>query len=847
MARREFGGATQVKENCRDERRGAWWNGLWQDLAFGIRMMRRTPVITVAAALSLALAIGANTAILSLMDVILWRDLPVPDPQQLTLVNWQGGGRGVVDGASGSQQFGIADFFSQRSYQALREVVAGRARLAAYEFPDQVSVSYRGRAAVAQQRPVSGNFLPTLEVKPEFGRISSDGDDTYGAAPVVVVSHRFWVRALGSDPGAVGATLSINNHPYTIAGVLEPQFYGLLPGDSTEIYCPIHQVQRSRGFPKIEDDRFWGTQLIARRAPGVADAQIQAVMQSVFPSTWNGQPKDPSRSPKILLQEGNRGLGSMREEFRSPLLVLGGLVGLLLLIACTNIANLLLARAVARQKEVAMRVSLGCSRARLMRQFLTESALLALLGGALSILVGYLTANLLGQFLAWRDSLPIAVVLDGRIFATAAMMTAAALVVFGLFPAWQGSRMPNAAWLKQGAGSIGEGPRRRWNAGRLFVMAQMALSVVLVMTAVVFTRNLTAIESSDPGFDRHNLVMFGTRPGTSGYNKAALPQFYLELERRLAATPGVSGVGLVALRPMNIGGWWDSVRIVGQTESYNVSLNAITPSYLPLYVPRMVAGRNITLADVSAGAKVTVISEDLARKFGGTQVVGGTLEMTDGPPGKPGPRYEIVGIAPVISATSMKDRPYVVWLPFEKDRTEATVVVRTGLPPRAVLPAIRQTMSRIDRNLPMVDVITMEEQISKILQRERMFATLCSGFGVLALVLSVVGLYGVIAFRTSRRRNEIGIRLALGAVPKDVAAMVLREGLTVAAAGMLAGIPIVWLGAKYVQKELTRAKPLEPASFLVALGVLLAAAVVAVGIPALRASTLHPSEALREE
>jgi predicted permease len=846
MAAREFGGATQVKESCRDERRGSWWNGLWQDVIFGIRMMRRTPVITLAAALSLALAIGANTAILSLMDVILWRDLPLPDPQQLSLVNWQGAGRGIVDGASGSQQFGIADFFSQRSYQAMREAVAGRARLAAYEFPDQVSVSYRGRAAVAQQRPVSGNFLPTLEVKPEFGRISSDADDTYGAAPVVVVSHRFWVRTLGSDPAAVGATLSINHHPYTIAGVLSPEFYGLLPGDSTEIYCPIHQVQRSRGFPKMEDDRFWGTQLIARRSPGISVAQLQAVMQAVFPSTWNGQPKDPGRSPRILLQEGNRGLGSMREEFRNPLLVLGGLVGLLLLIACTNIANLLLARAVARQKEVAMRVSLGCSRARLMRQFLTESALLALLGGAASILFGYLTANLLGQFLAWRNGLPIAIALDGRIFAMAAAMTAAALVVFGLFPAWQASRMPNAAWLKQGSGSIGEGPRRRWNAGRLFVMAQMALSVVLVMTAVVFTRNLTAIEATDPGFDRRNLVMFGTRPGTSGYDKAALPQFYSDLERRLEATPGVSGVGLAALRPMNVGGWWDTVRIAGRTESYDVSLNAITPGYLPLYVPRMVAGRNISLADVNAGAKVAVISEDLARKFGGI-VVGSLLEMPDGPPGRPAPRYEIVGIAPVIAATSMKDRPYVVWLPFEKDRAEATVLVRTGLSPQAALPAIRQTMSGIDRNLPMVDVITMEDQISKILQRERMFATLCSGFGILALVLSVVGLYGVIAFRTSRRRNEIGIRLALGAVPKDVAAMVLREGLAVAAIGMLAGIPIVWLGAKYVQKELTSAKPLEPASFLVALGVLLAAAVVAVGIPALRASALHPSEALREE
>ncbi len=852
MARREFGGSTQVKESCRDERRGAWMNGLWQDIVFGIRMMRRSPAITLAAALSLALAIGANTAIVSLANLVLWRDLPLPEPQQLSLVNWQGNGfpRDLAHAASGSMRsvegIRVADFFSYRSFEGLRAAVAGRAQLAGFRYPDPVSVSFAGRPAVAHERAVSGNFLSTLRLRPEIGRLLSDTDDTYAAAAAVVVSHRFWVRALGSDPGAVGRTLSINNQPYTIAGVLEPEFYGLFPGDSTEIYAPLHQVH-SDHRTRLEDDWYWGTQLIARRAPGVTDAQLQELLETVFPTTWAAQPKEPAKAPRIRLDEGARGLGFLRQEFRNPLLVLGGLVGLLLLIACTNIANLLLARAVARQKEVAMRVSLGCSQGRLMRQFLTESALLALLGGAASILVGYLTANLLGQFLAGRENLPIAVALDWRILTTAGGITVAALAVFGLLPAWQASRVSGAARLKQGPGSVGAGLRQRWNTGRLFVMAQMALSVVLVMTAIVFTRNLTAIESADPGFDRRNLVIFGTRPGTSGYEKDKLPQFYFQLEQRLAATPGVAGVGLVAFRPMNIGGWWESVRLAGETDSYNASINGVTATYLPLYIPRMVAGRNFTAADVGSDAKVAVISEDLARKMGGVRVLGGTLEFTDGPPGVKPPRYEIVGIAPAIAATSMKERPYAVWLPFGKDRSEATVVLRTTLPPQVVLPAIRQTMIRLDRNLPMVDIATMEEQISKGLQRERMFATLCNGFGILALVLSVVGLYGVIAFRTSRRRSEIGIRMALGAVPKDVVSMVLREGLSLAALGMLLGLPVVWAGAKYVEKELTQAKPLEPWSLLLALTILFAAAVVAVGIPALRASALQPAEALRQE
>ena len=261
----------------------------------------------------------------------------------------------------------------------------------------------------------------------------------------------------------------------------------------------------------------------------------------------------------------------------------------------------------------------------------------------------------------------------------------------------------------------------------------------------------------------------------------------------------------------------------------------------------MVAGRNLTPADVNSDAKVAVISEDLARRLGGPAVLGRLLEFTDGPPGKTPPAFEVVGIAPVIAPTSMKDRPYAVWLPLGKDRQEATVVVRTSVPPQAALPAIRRAMSEIDRNLPMVDVITMEEQIAKGLQRERMFATLCSGFGILALALAVVGLYGVIAYSTSRRRGEIGIRLALGALPKDVVSMVLREGLRLAALGVLLGIPIVWVGAKYVEKELFHMKPLEPVSLALALGILLAAALVAIGIPAVRASALEPAEALRQE
>jgi predicted permease len=857
MAKREFGGSEQVKEQCRDERRWAWRTGLWQDVVFGARMMRRTPVITFAAVLSLALGIGANTAIVSLMDVVLWRDLPVPNPKQLTLVHWQNQGSGIprelVDSASGSMWgeggWNVADFFSYPSFRALREGLSGRASLAAFNDPGTVSVSFAGRATVAQERPVSGNFFRTLQIRAQLGRSFSDGDDSDAAPATVVLAHRFWVRALGSDASVIGKTVNVNNKPQVILGVLEPGFYGLLPGDGTEIYAPLHAAweEMPEGKKALNDNRFWGVQLIARRALGTSDTQLRPVLATLFHTTWSRQPKDAASAPRLRLDEGDRGLGFLREDFRNPLLVLGGLVGLLLGIACTNIVNLLLARAVARQREVTIRVALGCSRARLMRQFVTESALLAVLGGTVSIGFGSMTANLLGQFLAKRNSRPIAVMLDFRILAIAAAITMVALLLFGVFPAFQGSRMSNMTWGRPGAGGLGYAPGHKWSAGRVLVIAQVAMSVVLVMTAVIFTRNLLSIQSADPGFDRRNLVLFGIRPGTSGYDKARLPSFYFNLEQRLAATPGVTAVGMASMRPMNIGGWWESVRLAGQSTMSNASINGVTPGYLPLFVSRMVAGRNITRADIDSGAKVAVLSEDLARRLGGQALLGRILEFQKGPRAAKPQQFEIVGIAPVIAATSMKDRPYAVWLPIDKDRPELTVVVRTAQRPQIVLPIIRQTLSEVDRNLPLVDVVTMEEQIAKGLQRERMFATLCMGFGVLALLLSVVGLYGVIAYSTSRRRGEIGVRLALGAMPRDVVSIVMREGLGLTALGMLIAMPVVWLGARYVKSLLFQMKPLEPVSIALAVGILLAAAFVAVGIPAFRASVLDPASTLRQE
>ncbi len=858
MARCQFGGAPQIEEQCRDERRWAWLTGLRQDILFGLRMMRRTPAVTVAAILSLALGIGANTAVVSLMDIVLWRDLPVPNPQQLMLVNWQGHGfpRDLCDSASGNMYpvgcWDVADFFSWSAYTQMRRGVAGMTSLAAYSFPLQVSVSFAGHPVVARERGVSGNFFSMLEVQPKLGRLLTDNDDGYASPPVVVLSHRFWSRTLGSDPGVVGRTFTIDSGAYQIAGVLDERFYGLSPGDPTDIYVAMHQSSTIRDMFQestrpLESERFWATQVLGRRAAGVSPARVRTALDTIFPTTWTRRPKEAQSTPHIRLDEGARGLGSLRDEYRNSLRVLGGLVTLLLIIACVNIANLLLARAIARRNELAMRVSLGCGRARLIRQFLTESALLAVAGGAGSVVVAWATGTLLGKFLGGRDNLPIEFSLDAPMLAMVGAFSIAALLLFGLFPAWQSSRRLDAAWLRQDTRTIGLVSRSVWNSGLIFASFQMALSVILVMTAVIFTRNLVGIQSADPGFDRKNLIVFGVRPGTSGYHNSRLAQFYRSLEQRLQTTPGVSAAGIASMRPMNIGGWWETLQLAGETNHFDVSVNGVTPSYLPLYASRMIAGRNFTPSDMTSPPTVAIISEDLARKLGGNSVLGRRITTPGGPPGSKAPEYQIVGIAPVFAATSMKDKPYVLWLPFARETQEATVVLRTAAPPRIVLPAVQRTLTELDRNVPMVETMTMEEQISRGLQRERMFATLCNGFGVLALVLSVIGLYGVISYGTSRRRGEIGIRLALGARPRTVTAMILRQGMAMAIPGILLGVPVVWLCGKYLEKELTKMKPLDSLTLALAPAILLLAAFIATAIPAVRAAALDPAETLRQQ
>ncbi len=860
LAKKQFGGPEQIKEECRDESPWAWLQTIFQDLHFGLRQLKQTPVVTAAVVLSLALGIGANSAIVSLMNTILWRTLPVPASEQLSLLNWQAADfpQHLADGGAGNMfpegAISVADFFPQAGIESMQKAAKGRASIAVYSFSQPSSVSFAGRPVIANNRPVGGNFFSTLQVQPILGRSLRDEDNTPSAAPVALLSHAFYTKFFAADPKVIGQILRIDNRPYEIIGVLPASFYGLIPGDATEVYSPYWKssefAQPRDGKIELNNPRSWFLQALARRNPGVSPETIKPVLAAAFAQSWqkNREPKPNETNPILRLDDGSRGLGDLSRNFRNPLLVLGALLVMVLLIACANTANLLLARATARSKEVALRLSLGCTQSRLLRQFLTESAILAAFSALASIAVAYATAKGLAQFITDRSSTPLPLSIDLPMLASVALISMVTLFLFGLFPAWRASRVDTNSALKEGAGSLGAAARRWWTPGRILIVGQMSFSIILVAAAVLFTENLRHLSAQDTGFNRGNLLVFGLRPGTSGYNKDTLPAFYDKLERTLASSPGVESASLATMRPMNQGGWWGNIQEIGKDKKFDVAINGITPAYLPIFAGKLKAGRNFTPADMARKApKVAIISEDLARKLDpNTFPIGRKIRHGDDPSSKNEP-MEIIGVAPAFAFNSMKDRPQLLWLPFETQREEATVVLRTKASPITLLPSIREIIRQIDPNLPLADPFTMEELVARNLQRERMFATLCGSFGILALLLSVIGLYGVMSYNASRRRNEIGVRLALGAVPRNVTWMVLKEAIGLTSLGLILGAPAIYYGSQLLEKELFELKPLNPILIGISLLLLASSATIAAWLPARRAAALDPSTALRNE
>lgn len=846
QAEKEFGGIERAKEECRDIRWWSWLTQVVQDLRFGWRMMRKTPAITVAAVASLALGIGATTSILSLADALLWRTLPVPHPEQLEEVLWeaQANPEGLVSSSSGEMYregpLRVANYFSKASFEAMQTRAEGRGQVAGYIYPSQASASFNGGVVTASVRGVTGNFFPMLALQPQAGRLLGDGDSGVGAAPVVVVTHRFWTGPLGASADVLGQTLRINNLPYEIVGVLPKDFEGISPGDDTEIYSSIEQspeftepdswLQSHEGNPTT-----WWLRVITRRDADVTEGELRSALDGAFASSWSAIPKSAEATPHVRLADASRGLGTIRRQFGDPVWILLGLTALVLLVACANIANLLLARAASREKEIALRVSLGSGRARLVRQLLTESVLLAAFGGMLSLpvvaLAGKLIVSLIGLELTLEP--------DVRSLAGAGVLTFLAALLFGLYPAWRATRIDPSPALKEGVATSGLRGRERWSAAKILVLAQVSLGVLLVSAAVLFTSHLSGIIEQDAGFERRHLLLFDLRPGEVGYEGDRLKQFYANLERSLDGLPGVEAMGLTRIRPMRGGGFWEELKTPGNAKGASSAVHFGNADFLSTLGVPILAGRAITAQECAASLRVAVISESLVQELDLASPLGATVSIMD-------QDYQVVGVAQQARYSRMTETPSVAYLPFDYGLRSATVLLRTSVAPLAALGAVREAVAELDRNLPLVDVYTMEQQISRTLQRERLFAWLCGSFGVLALVLCVVGLYGLMSHTTARRTSEMGIRRALGATRQNVMLQVFREAMVLAGAGMVLGVPLALYGAHLVESlELLPEGEWSYGVLAAALAVVMVSAASAALAPAARAASIEPMDALR--
>jgi predicted permease len=738
---------------------------------------------------------------------------------------------------------------------------------------ERMTVNAGGQAGLADSQYVSGDYFSILGVRAALGRTLLPSDDVSGASAAAVISYGYWTRRFGRVPSVVGRSITLNGVSFTVAGVAPPEFFGVQPGTSIDVWIPLHtqpQVDARWADPK-EGSKFtapgdWWVVMMGRLKPGINARQAQAavdviVRQNVLAlgpqkKRFEGISLDP---PRVELAPASKGLDNLRREFSRPLFVLMGVVSLVLLIACANVGNLLLARATVRQKEIAVRLALGAGRRRLIRQLLTESVLLASVGGVLGVFLAYWASGILLAFMSsGSDPIALHVTPNLRVLGFTEGISVLTGILFGLAPALRGTRLSLTPALKQGAGS-----RAGWHRGHLrpglgrsLVVSQVAMCLLLLMGAGLFVRTLVNLQHQSLGFDARNLLLFRLDPLQAGYQADKLPGFYQELQRRLAALPGVQSVSVSENTLINGGAWIDGILIQGYTPKPSDGndgqivawLNPVGSGFFATMGIPVVLGRAIDDRDAPSAPKVAVINQTLARQcFGGSSPVGHRL----GGFGNSKPSdFQIVGVVGDAKYGALRDKvPPTVFIAYAQnpDPGPTSIEVRTAGDPKQWMSAVRGAVQSLDRNLPLFDFKTQTEQIDQATFQERLFARLSSFFGLLALALACVGLYGMMSYAVARRTNEIGIRMALGAEREGIRRMVLREVMTLAALGIVIGVPAVLAASRLVATMLYGLKPTDPWTIVSATSVLVVVALLAGYLPARRASRVDPMVALRYE
>jgi predicted permease len=832
------------------------------DLRYAVRTLTRSPGFTSVAILSLALGIGANAAVYSVIRAVLLDPLPVPAPAELYAAGWNSRGvrtRGILQINSTGyrderQGVSYSSNFSYALYRAFRQT-GGPAVFGFSYAANDVRVSFAGQPAVASSLLVSGNFLSALGVSALLGRPLTESDDRPDAAPVVMVTSGFWRRTLGGDPGVVGRTIHLNGSAFTIVGITAPGFYGMSKGGPlfkpTDLLLPLvaEPLVYTRSTPRSlfdQDDRWW-LQVMARVEPGASATHLEAGLNTAFRSTLAASSIPGLRaasSGELRMLPAPRGIDSWTRGLRQPLLILVAVVGVVLVIASVNVGNLLLVRASARQKELSIRLALGAGRWRLVRGIVVEGLVLATVGGVLGVLFGIWGARvLLATMIAGSTRTALDIPIDGRLLAAAGIASLVAALLFSALPAFRTARGGIAPILKQVATGANA---PRFNVGRVLMAAQVAISLPLLVGAALFLRTIHNLAEVDLGFNPARLLIFHVDPSLNQYDVDRVERLYGQVLLRLEATPGIDSAtvtDIVLLSGLQ-NNWTFSVP---GSEPKNIKFARVGPAYFETFGIPTVAGRTIGVQDHSRAPHVAVLNETAVRTlFGSGPAVGRTVVMQS----DQSAAFEIVGVVKDSRYTSPRDpMPATIYLPYAQTTLgrlgPMTVAVRSTLQPSAVASAVRAAMADVDRDVPITDLKTQSAQLDETLSTERTFTRLLLAFGAFALLLASIGVHGVTAYSVVRRTSEIGVRVALGAHQIDVLGLILRQVIGVTLVGVAIGVPAAIAAAQLVRASLFGVGPADALSVAGAAIVMMLVAISAGFFPALRAARLDPLVALR--
>ena len=836
-------------------------NSLWQDLRYGLRGMLRSPGLTAVAVLSLALGIGANTAIFSFVNALIMKMLPVQNPKALV---WFG--PGDAQGNNGGFPDGDMNLFSYLMYRDIaqrNQVFSGVAAVCSWQFGLNGIVERSGHLEPMKAQLVSGTYFNVLGVNPILGRTFSDADDqVLGGHPVAVISYGWWTTRFARDPGVIGQTLKIGDTLYTIIGVAPREFFGATVGDSPDMWVPLQMMDAiSRGPHKLNDRFYEALDLFARLKPGVsvaeANAGVNTALKALLQEYAGPQPSQEHltdiQKAHIDLRPASTGKSLLRGEFAAPLWMLMAIVGIVLLVACANIANLLLARGMMRQREVAVRMALGAGRARLARQLLTESLLLAAMGGAMGVV--FASWFLLEMASGGPEIVPLDVVLDGRVLGFTIFLSLLTAILFGVAPALRAGRIAPTAVLN--AGRSGASGQTRSLLGKAIIVAQVSLSLVLLIGAGLFTRSIINLVNVNTGFNKQNVLLVNLDVHATGYmDEARLAELYRQITERVNTVPGVQASSF-SIFTFNHGAWhdggWPEHPTAATKEGVNSSYNAVGPGYFAALGLPILEGRGIGEQDTATSPKVAVINETMARKlFPGGAAVGKRFGMGDSTDPKD---IEVIGVVRDAKYLSLSEGPQALaYYPYTQYKPEWGIGlylshfnVRCSGDPKFVASAIRQTFAEINSNLPIVSVETLAQRVDDSVVYPRLVAELSGFFGILAVLLACIGIYGVMSFAVNRRTNEIGIRMALGAAQTDVVRMVMREVVALVAIGVAIGVPAALASDRWAASLLFGLKPSDPFTLASATVLLLGVAALAGYLPARRAASVDPMVALRHE